>query len=330
MKTDNQYRSKSVQSDENPIGHYEENRDTNWYFSLPVNSAIDMYGREWDGVSWKDAALLSQGQQKRGCESLSSGYSSASSEVQSLNWYQQQFPSVCFNKSYYYPSFIATDTQYPDCIYRFEQGYQNFYAPASIVSSGVFEEGMQYDSGSYQEYQAADSDYSPQLSNGIDLQFASDAFCHPTAQFYSFSNMASTTGFDPYTFDTSFEKQELKKFGSFRCRNGERTAVVVGSENRKRKTVRFSKTVEEKTNGEKTGKEVASPTSEEKEEAESDDFPSDHSHDSDSGQREAYNPTHPPIYEFPTGHIETSCMCSDCILARGSCQLQAAENFVYY
>ncbi|CAK8685244.1 unnamed protein product [Clavelina lepadiformis] len=129
-------------------------------------------------------------------------------------------------------------------------------------------------------------------------------------------------------------KPDRGKYGSFRCRNGMVTAVVPpNGYNRRRKTVRFSQTVKQRVETESS--EMKDSTSNIK------GYSAESPYDVPSSQP-AYDGSEEnlidaegslceqPIYEFPSGHIESSCMCSDCILARGSCQLQSTKNLMYY
>ena len=122
------------------------------------------------------------------------------------------------------------------------------------------------------------------------------------------------------------KNSEIKAFGSFRYRNGEQT--IVGSQSGSSgKRVRFSKTV-------KKGKDCEAEVEKETSQNETCDMRNHQSTFSpQSSAEESSSPltlSQQPIYEFPSGHIEQSCMCSDCILARQSSQLKPAVSFAYY
>nr|XP_039255504.1 LOW QUALITY PROTEIN: GATA zinc finger domain-containing protein 7-like [Styela clava] len=147
------------------------------------------------------------------------------------------------------------------------------------------------------------------------------------------------------------EDSTWKSYGSFRYRNGQMTVTASGNTNRKRKTVRFSQTVRQRVETEES--EVEDSTSvikggadETPNAAKNGDESQDLTENSEiymwprqppvkmeevCQENKAQQKTvHEPIYEFPSGHIESSCMCSDCILARGSCQMQPAQTVAYF
>lgn len=147
------------------------------------------------------------------------------------------------------------------------------------------------------------------------------------------------------------EEQTLKSYGSFRYRHGQKMVLPCNSNAaRKRKTVRFSQTVRQRIETEESemedstsvikGGEDNESANTTKTTAKSDEEFSDSSsiymsprdsaaHNSTKETALAV-PLPEPIYEFPSGHIESSCMCGDCILARGSCQMQSAQVTTAY
>lgn len=160
-------------------------------------------------------------------------------------------------------------------------------------------------------------------------------YSSPLAQAIN-STCAETTNCEPNGL-----KGDVKKYPSFRYRNGEKTVLIPPSaESRRRKTVRFSKTVNQRV--EHCDSEVEDSTSVIKgcSGEENYDIPSAWKAQDPQKQQlvpavenkavNACGPVSEPIYEFPTGHIENSCMCSDCQLARSSCQLQVPALYPYY
>lgn len=142
------------------------------------------------------------------------------------------------------------------------------------------------------------------------------------------------------------ESTNFKTYRSFRYRNGQRTITTPGTSNRK--MVRFSQTVHQRVETEES--EMKDSTSIINDcDGDASDATRIHSGERtdsemiyahpqqrsipDTGQRysqtqQNYMPE--PIYEFPAGHIESSCMCEDCILARSSCQMQPAQAVSFF
>jgi len=132
-------------------------------------------------------------------------------------------------------------------------------------------------------------------------------------------------------------RTDVKKYGSFRYRDGEKTVVTPSVDSRRRKTVRFSQTVNQRVETSESEMEDSTSLIKGCSGEENCGLPSAwkarNETEMPSGDRQATDARaalSQPIYEFPAGHIENSCMCSDCILARQSCQLQTPASYAYY
>lgn len=188
-----------------------------------------------------------------------------------------------------------------------------------------------------------------------------DLFYDPTAQ--SNATLMESIAKEVATSSHNVKDTSFKSYGSYRYRNGQRTVTTPAT--RGRKTVRFSQTVRQRVETEES--EMEDSTSTIKGCAEDNEESSDKevvengiAQDASEGSAEIYmwptghnavprginfshaqahtldnhnqqQNTHPePIYEFPSGHIESSCMCNDCILARESCQMRPTQAVSYF
>ena len=238
-----------------------------------------------------------------GSDGSSSGYSSAGSpailpENQPLSfaYSQQQHPTGGYGmENIYFSSAGSTSSVEETDLYQSYGWFNILYGPQTeqIPPSPV--------------YNTAHLSYYPQ-SGAFSHQFATQPD----------HNLIETN--QQRLEVTGQERSAFRHYRSFRYRNGERTAVPLGGVKCGYTDHDFESLADEEnftpldsahlpSHGESVkGMDEATPTK----------------------SSPSASLSEQPIYEFPSGHIERSCMCSDCILARMSCQLTPAENSVYY
>ena len=274
------------------IDPWDQTGNKNDHSKLPVGSNCDGYAQPY-----------CQEYEAFGSDGSSSGYSSAGSpailpENQPLSfvYYQQQ---------------RSTEGN----------GMENIYFSSAGSTSSVEETDLYQSYGWFNILQGPQMEQIPPspVYNTAHLSYypQSGAFSHQFAT-QPDHNLIETN--QQRLEGTGQERSAFRHYRSFRYRNGERTAIPLGGVTCGYKNHEFDSLAD----GENLTPLDAANLSLHVE--------------SDEGMDVA-TPTKPtpsaslseqPIYEFPSGHIERSCMCSDCILARMSCQLTPAENSVYY
>jgi len=143
-----------------------------------------------------------------------------------------------------------------------------------------------------------------------------------TAREYHQQRMAPPT--DARRFDQQRYQQQHDTSADSSSSSREFPSRSVSSDSSgKRKTVRFSKTVQERHEEKETTSAMKGSPEENKKRRKQ------------QQEAAANNTADQPIqvYEFPEGHIESSCMCDDCILARRSLEQQQQQHrheYTYY
>nr|CAB3260923.1 uncharacterized protein LOC100176283 [Phallusia mammillata] len=237
----------------------------------------------------------------------------------------------------------------PSSVYEEEMHQQNgwFFIPSSLQPmpySPAASQDFSIQSQMPQQYHSTDNfaQYPCYPNQGNDTWHSrygalNESFMDPQINASPLAQAIQSTCAETLSCDTDVSKSDVKKYGSFRYRNGQKTVMIPQSaESRRRKTVRFSKTVNQRV--EHCDSEVEDSTSVIKgcTGEENYDIPTAWKAQTqplvsaDGPPATACGSVTEPIYEFPTGHIENSCMCSDCQLARKSCQLQAPVAYPYY
>lgn len=279
-------------------------------------------------------------------------YQQQSKHALTLAWKNQHFnhanqplydsPTVWYDPNYmYYPEYDSGNESIyqshgelysydPSSIYEDKNGWYQMH-PVDVGSSEHYGNGAAFSSGNVR------NSYWGYSSNAANSKYGglSDLFFDPTVRpgvslIESIANEFAMTS-------RNEDNTNLKAYGSFRYRNGQRTITTPA--NTRRKMVRFSQTVHQRVETEESEMEDSTSIIKDCEDdasdptADSDMIYTHPQHYSSTGHhysknQQSYMPE--PIYEFPSGHIESSCMCEDCILARGSCQMQPTQAVSFY
>jgi len=247
----------------------------------------------------------------------SSGYSSGSFE--SISPYQpyMQDPYATYGSVHNYPRNVdhygsfypADESSYNYGVYQprkympTNEGWYYFSPPQVNSSDYYHQENIYHQYDGSQSYE--DWVYSPYelespyhgVKNNFSAEYRDSTSVDDSQQEKQLegSKPPEWKGFEPFKYQK--EQPSL---------NNPRT--VSTDSTGKRKTVRFSKTVQERQLDKDETKSSAMKGSTE---------------DINTKQREM------TIYEFPEGHIESSCMCEDCILARQSVDRLASRDYTY-
>ena len=261
-------------------------------------------------AEWKNITQdLSKEYEAFATGSLSSGYSSASSGSP-VKMEENAIPSY-FHGIVQQPRGFVYQQNYDDDIRTKNSHVLSAWSTSSVEENNFYQSnGWFYFPQMMPERMLAQSDY-----NAAPLSYYPQPgmVCHQLGQM-SFEEASE----NEQEFEIDYQRPRFR-YRSFRYRNGERTAVPLGG-------VGYNHDAADLQAGTDRRSVALLPTS-----GLSFDEADEEVDDSASkqGYQSAPSLSEQPIYEFPSGHIEQSCMCSDCILARMSSQLLPAENSVY-